>query len=257
MAGMKISELDFLRLLPVFMRDDEAVIALSNAVNKLLGDPGKKLGTLSTWDKIDDLTVEECDELAWELDVDWYDSEGMSLEEKRETLKAAQQIKRKRGTKWAVERLITAYFGEGYVMEWFELGGSPYTFAVMTTETQISAENFQKFVEAAKAAKNERSHITGIYYFWKQGPENGGVEYALDSSLHRYELKKCGITPGPVTVGFILKNRVEADPEVNRYIYNFIECGDEDLAECGLETKGATEGVAVVGTARVGRARVR
>lgn len=30
MAGMKISDLDFVRLLPAFMHDDEAAIALSS-----------------------------------------------------------------------------------------------------------------------------------------------------------------------------------------------------------------------------------
>ena len=34
MAGMKISDLDFVRLLPAFMHDDEAAIALSKAMNK-------------------------------------------------------------------------------------------------------------------------------------------------------------------------------------------------------------------------------
>ena len=98
MGGMKISELDFLRLLPAFMRDDEAVIALSKAMDKLLGEPGKRLSSIRTWDKIDELTEAECDEMAWELDIDWYDSTGMSLKEKQETIKVAQQIKRKRGT---------------------------------------------------------------------------------------------------------------------------------------------------------------
>ena len=32
MGGMKVSDLDFLRLLPAFMRDDEAAIALSKAI---------------------------------------------------------------------------------------------------------------------------------------------------------------------------------------------------------------------------------
>ena len=36
MGGMKVSDLDFLRLLPAFMRDDEAAIALSKAMNKLI-----------------------------------------------------------------------------------------------------------------------------------------------------------------------------------------------------------------------------
>lgn len=127
MGGMKVSNMDFIKLLPAFMQDDEAAIALSKAVNKLIGEPGKRLATIRTWDKVDELTEAECNEMAWELDIDWYDSEGMSLTEKRNTIKLAQQIKRKRGTKWAVERLIGAYFGEGYVMEWFEMDDSlPY-----------------------------------------------------------------------------------------------------------------------------------
>lgn len=112
MGGMKVSNMDFIKLLPAFMQDDEAAIALSKAVNKLIGEPGKRLATIRTWDKVDELTEAECNEMAWELDIDWYDSEGMSLTEKRNTIKLAQQIKRKRGTKWAVERLIGAYFGD-------------------------------------------------------------------------------------------------------------------------------------------------
>lgn len=39
MGGMKVSDLDFVRLLPAFMRDDEAAIALSKAMNELIGGP--------------------------------------------------------------------------------------------------------------------------------------------------------------------------------------------------------------------------
>ena len=34
MGGMKVSNMDFIKLLPAFMQDDEAAIALSKAVNK-------------------------------------------------------------------------------------------------------------------------------------------------------------------------------------------------------------------------------
>ncbi len=200
MSGMKLSELDFVCLLPAFMRDDPALIAFGKALNELIGEPCKRLDTIRTWDKIDELNEAECDELAWELDIDWYDSAGMNLTEKRETIKYAQQIKRKRGTKWAVERLISAYFGEGYVAEWFEMDSAPYTFFVLTTETEITDENFAKFVEAANAAKNERSHMAGIYYYWQQA-EDIGIEFALDSSLHRYDLPECGIDGDKATLG--------------------------------------------------------
>jgi len=212
MAGMKISDLDFVRLLPAFMRDDEAAIALSKAMNKLIQPPGNRIPTIRTWDEIDNLNEPECDELAWELDIDWYDSTGMSLEEKRETIKLAQQIKRKRGTKWAVERLISAYFGEGYVMEWYEMYDSPYTFVALTTNTNTDAQNFEKFVEAVKAAKNARSHLAGVFYYWQQGPDPG-IEYRLDTSLHRYNFVKCGTRPRIATVGFIVQPSIDTDPE--------------------------------------------
>lgn len=197
---MKLSDLDFGRLLPVFMRDDEAVTALGEAMNRLLGDPNKRLDTIRTWDKFDELNEAECDEMAWELDIDWYDSTGMTLTEKRDTLKVAQQVKRKRGTKWAVERLISAYFGEGYVMEWYEMGGAPYTFTVMTTEPEISEENYTKFMQAANTAKNERSRIAGVFYFEQQGPDPG-VEVAHGATFHKYAYTKCGANGVKATLG--------------------------------------------------------
>lgn len=227
MAGMKISNLDFVRLLPAFMRDDEAAIALSKAMNELIGEPGKRLKTISTWGSTDELTEAECDELAWELDIDWYDSTGMSLEEKQATIKLAQQIKRKRGTKWAVERLISAYFGEGYLMEWYDMDYKPFTFVVLTTNTHITAENYLKFVEAVKAAKNERSRIMGVFYFWQQGPDPG-VEYALGSGLHRYDFKKCGISPRIATIGFAVKSAVETEPDSNMHKYRIEKCSETD-----------------------------
>lgn len=245
MGGMKLSDLDFVRLLPAFMREDDAVIALSNAMNKLIGEPGKRLATIRTWDKIDELNEAECDEMAWELDIDWYDSTGMSLEDKRNAIKSAQQIKRKRGTKWAVERLIASYFGEGYVAEWYEIGGTPYTFVVMTTNTHVTAENYAKFIEAAQIAKNERSHIAAIYYYWQQELI---VECGLGSSVHRYDFEKCGTRHRAATVGFIVKPSIETEPEETAHLYSFPECGANGYK--------ATHGAAIVGTAIVGSAIV-
>ena len=238
MGGMKVSELEFLRLLPAFMRDDEAAIALSKAMNRLIGEPSKRLKTLRVWDNIDNLNEAECDELAWELDVDWYDSTGMSLEEKQATLKIAQQIKRKRGTKWAVEQLISAYFGEGYIMEWYEMYGTPYTIVALTTNPHITAQNFGKFVEAVKAAKNVRSHLAGVFYFWQQGPDPG-VEYALSSKLHRYNFVKCGTRPRIATVGFIVKQSIETEPEEKLHLYGFPRSG---TITCGTYPRPGTLG---------------
>lgn len=246
MAGMKLSELDFLRLLPAFMRDDEAAIALCKAVNELVGPPCGRLKTIRTWDQIDRLNEAECDEMAWEQDVDWYDSAGMTLEEKRATIKLAQQIKRKRGTKWAVERLISAYFGEGYVLEWYDLDvegfTDPYTFLALTTNAAIDQESYEKFVEAVQAAKNERSHIAGVFYFWQQGPDPG-VECAMGYAAYQYEFERiCGTYPREAVVGALGRFAAETEPETAAHFYGFTEAGEDT---CGTYPSSGTIGAAL------------
>ena len=228
MAGMKLSELEFLRLLPVFMRDDEAVKGLSNAMDKLLGVPSERIPTIRTWDMIDELNDAECDALAWELDVDWYD-DTLGIEEKRATIEAAQQIKRKRGTKWAVEQLITAYFGEGYVVEWYEIGGRPFEFFVLTTNEAITPEDYAKFVEAAKKAKNSRSHITGVFYFWEQSQE---VAARFDYADYKYDfLREAGTYPAPAQTGAALRQSVETEPATSFLQYDIVQCGTRRCGE--------------------------
>ena len=240
---MKLSELEFLRLLPQFMQEDPAVKALSLGVDIIIPTLAKSLEKLTTWDQIDNLNEGECDEMAWELDIDWYDSDGMTLEEKRETIKMAQQIKRKRGTKWAVERLISAYFGVGYVVEWYDIGTAPYTFAVMTTNPTITAEAFRKFVEAAKVAKNERSHIVGVYYFEHQGPDPG-IEYAPTDAQYVYEFIDCGTVGKPATIGIVMKDAVAYSPSDAHYVYTFPRYGSYGM--------NSVVGSAIVGVSVVG-----
>lgn len=241
MAGMKLSELEFLRLLPVFMRDDEAVKGLSKAMDKILGEPSERIPTIRTWDMIDELNDKECDALAWELDVDWYD-DTLGLEEKRATIEAAQQIKRKRGTKWAVEQLITAYFGEGYVVEWYEIGGRPFEFIAMTTNTAITQEDYAKFVEAVRAAKNSRSHIAGVFYFWEQGPDPG-IGVVKEYADYKYDfLREAGTYPSAAVVGMAVTESVEADPEAAAINYALKQTGDLD---CGTYPQPGTVGALV------------
>lgn len=223
MAGMKLSELEFLKLLPSFMRGDTAVIALSAAMDTLLRTPSERIPTIRTWDQIENLTSKECDALAWELDVDWYD-DTLGLDEKRATIEAAQLIKRKRGTKWAVEQLITAYFGEGYVVEWYEIGGSPFTFIALTTNEEITQEDYAKFIEAVRSAKNARSHIAGVFYYWEQSQE---IDARFDYADYKYDfLREAGTYPAPAMVGAAIHDPgIETEPEASFFRYDIVQCG--------------------------------
>jgi len=129
-----IKNVDMLKLLPFFMQSDEANAALSRAVNKFITEQGAKVDLLRVWDMIDELGHTELDELAWELNIDGYSSD-LSLEAKRNTIKNAQQVQRKRGTKWAVETAIQAVYPNSRVQEWFQYNGEPYHFRILLNHT--------------------------------------------------------------------------------------------------------------------------
>lgn len=155
---MRISDLDFIRLLPAFMRDDEAAIALSKAVSELMGL--QRIPTIRTWDEIDNLNEEECDELAWELDVDWYDST-YSLDIKRNLIKNAINVKRVAGTKASVLTVLRGIFGDAELEEWFQYNGNPYRFKVRTSAI-LTEDMASYFWELVKKIKNVRSHIEAL-----------------------------------------------------------------------------------------------
>ena len=158
---MTVEAIDIIKLLPEFMRDDDAIKGLADGVNPTLSELGKSLKLLRTWDQIDNLSEAELDELAWELSVDWYDT-AADVATKRELIKTSRLIHSRRGTKWAVEQLISLFFQNGIIQEWFEVGGDPYTFAVTTTDPTATSERADAFIRAVNKAKNARSHLISI-----------------------------------------------------------------------------------------------
>lgn len=149
---MRITSLEFLRLLPEFMREDAAIKGLANAVEDILSEPAKRTKTIRVWDQIDSMTEEQLDELAYELDIDWYSAD-LSIESKRAVIKSSDRVYAKRGTKWAVEQVIKDVFGGGYVTEWKDYGGKPFHFRVTTSYMLQSQEIVDKFRELVAKAK--------------------------------------------------------------------------------------------------------
>lgn len=149
---MRITSLDFLRLLPEFMREDAAVRGLAKAVEDILSEPAKQVKTVRAWDRIDNMTEEQLDELAYELDIDWYSTD-LSIESKRAVVKSSDKVYAKRGTKWAIEQVIKDVFGGGYVTEWQDYGGDPFHFRVTTSYMLQSQEIVDEFRELVAKAK--------------------------------------------------------------------------------------------------------
>jgi len=158
---MRLSDLDLIKILPHFMRNDEAVKGLAAGVNKLTPRLYRQMILFSVWDKIEDMGHSDLDELAWELNVEWYDT-GAGLETKRQLIKQADLVHSRLGTKWAVEQVISAHFGTGKLYEWFEYGGKPHHFRVMSNDAGIAEESIDKFHRILSIVKRESSWLEGI-----------------------------------------------------------------------------------------------
>lgn len=159
---MKLENIEFARLLPGFMRDDEAVKGLSAAVDKIVPKVTETLKTASTWDCIDKLTEAELDALAWELYVFWYDY-GADIAVKRELIKNSDAVHKSLGTKWAVENVIKTYFGTGHIEEWFEYGGEPGHFRVYSSNPKVAQSAVDAFLILLNKVKRASAKLDGIF----------------------------------------------------------------------------------------------
>lgn len=161
-GGMTLGTLEFVRLLPAFMRDDEAVKALAAAMDEIIPQFARGAELLTTWDHIDQLSEDELDALAWELNILWYDK-GANLPTKRDLIKNSDMVYKHLGTKWAVEEVIRTYFGDGSVQEWFEYDGTPGHFRVNSTNPTLNNERLNEFMNILGKVKRHSSKLDGIY----------------------------------------------------------------------------------------------
>lgn len=159
---MKLSDIEFIRLLPQFMREDPAVQGLAAGIDSIIPNLSASLAILSTWDHIDELPESELDALAWELDVSWYDT-GATIETKRDLIRNSMEVHRALGTKWAVESVIKSYFGDGYISEWFEYDGDPMHFRVYSNNPSLTNERLTEFLNLLGKVKRASAILDGIF----------------------------------------------------------------------------------------------
>lgn len=159
---MTLSELEFLRLLPQFMRDDAAVKGLSFGLDIVIPQLAESLKHLTTWDQIDNLSEAELDELAWELNILWYDLSA-DISCKRDVIKNSDKVYQHLGTKWAVENVVNSYFGSGHIKEWFEYDGLPGRFRIHSSNVSITSDKLASFLNMLNKVKRASAKLEAIY----------------------------------------------------------------------------------------------
>lgn len=159
---MKLNDIEFIKLLPKFMQNDNAIIGLSISTDEIIKKIHNTAKLFTTWDKIDSLPEAELDQLADELNIVWYNKlEPISV--KRELIKNSDRVYQKLGTKWAVENIIKTYFGDGYIQEWFQYDGEAGHFKIFSSNPTITNEKFMQFMDILNKVKRGSSHLDGIF----------------------------------------------------------------------------------------------
>lgn len=153
--------MNFLELLPAFMRIDETNIALSEAVDEITERLSSRIRLLTTWDQIDHMSVAELDLLAEELHISWYDR-GAEAGAKRVIIKESDIVHAKLGTNWAAMQVIRAYFGESRIVEWFDYNGKPHHFKIETVNQEILLEKEARFLKILDAVKRKSAVLDAI-----------------------------------------------------------------------------------------------
>lgn len=111
--------------------------------------------------RIDELSEQVLDLLAWQYHVDNYEPLSLAIEQKRAQVRDAILIHRKKGTPWALKQELKNI---GYPVELIEDTGEPYIFDlhVLLNGQADAAAVYNAAVKAAKRAKNARSKIGTI-----------------------------------------------------------------------------------------------
>ena len=248
---MRLHSADILKLVPEFMRSDEAVKGLAAAVNALIREPGSMVKTARVWDQIDNLNDQQLDELAYELDIDWYSS-SLPLENKRAVVKISDLVHSRRGTKWAVEELISAYIAPGEVLEWYQDGyeylsqPKPFHFSITTKNRHVTNEVFREFNAIAKVAMSIRSRIDCIYFSDVYGVATVAERPAIEAFF--FTPKKCGTIPRIATIGQIDTEHATAAETSEAFSFT--------SPEAGSTTTGTYPREAMLGTLSVIEATV-
>lgn len=116
--------------------------------------------------------------LAWGLHVDlWRDD--LNEAYKRELIASSFAWHRRKGTPWAIRRILQNLGVEARILEWFDIGTEPYTFAVEASYDYENSEPFsinantnKLLLEAIENTKSVRSHLTYFTFTPIDGEED-------------------------------------------------------------------------------------
>ena len=184
-----LQSISLLDILPPNLLADEQINAAAQALDTELQKITAATKEALLLPRLDELPEEVIDLLAWQWHVDFYEPVGMDIETKRRLIKNSIAWHRIKGTPAAVEEVVSAIFDTSHVQEWFEYGGKPYHFKVVTEDVTTDKDVLERTRRAIHAAKNARSWLETVEFILHlQDTAKADDKHALEA--HKDEIER-------------------------------------------------------------------
>ena len=142
------------------LASEEPGVLVKIMADKMMELDGK-VRQLLIWPQIDALPETVLDILAGDMHIDWYDYDA-NIAVKRTIIKAGVAVHKRLGTLWAIQKVITDYFGAGEVREWFTYGGEPHHFKIVSGNAEMVGQNLERFVAMLEHVKRKSSWLDSV-----------------------------------------------------------------------------------------------
>lgn len=158
---MKLENVDILKMLPSFMKEDKYNSLLATGMNNLFNKCAVNMQRIIIVGQTDILNEAELDQIAEDSGIFWYNYSG-TIESKRLQIKEAPLVFKRLGTVWAVERVMNQYFENTELQEWFDYNGEPHHFKFTTKDTSILKSDIYGFLSILEKVKRKSQWLDEI-----------------------------------------------------------------------------------------------
>jgi phage tail P2-like protein len=166
-----LEDISLLELLPPSIAGNQDIQAAAAAIDAELKKTTALIPSLSIIQQLVQRKITEktlIDELAWQYHVDFYNpapgSENWPLQVLLELTAKSLDWHTRKGTPSAVEEIVTAVFGDAIVEEWFEYGGEPHYFKILSENYHVTQDIINEFLRLLDAVKRCSSWLEEIEY---------------------------------------------------------------------------------------------
>lgn len=112
-----------------------------------------------------EVSEELLDIKAIESNVDLYDS-NLTFEQKMNLVEKSEYLKRRKGTRGALESALFAIYSDAKIYEWFEYGGEPFHFKIeIPMPESMSKETNDFLLKVVNMYKRTTAVLDGINFY--------------------------------------------------------------------------------------------